>query len=160
MKLGITGVSPESESMLVHTFPSLCPGLSIGIYHSNTGVHWHGEGPGLPWRQKVQIYHSFDIILFNIHRQDFLNERLLTMQGLVLSHSGLDHVGLDGTAKALLLIIRDGAASSALLVQIEVGRLRALWSFTNAAEGVCSPLSAWGNKCSFIYYNTTSHSTA
>lgn len=76
----------------------------------------------------------------------------------MLPHSGLYHVSLDGTADAQLVIISDGAASSALLVEKGVGRLRALWSFTNAGEGVCSLLSVWRNKCSFIYYITT-HAT-
>lgn len=39
----------------------------------------------------------------------------------MLPHFGLYHVGLDGTASAQLVIICDGAASSALLVQKGVG---------------------------------------
>lgn len=50
-----------------------------------------------------------------------MNDKVLTTRGLVLPHSGLYHVGLDGTAHAKLVIICDGAASSALLVQIGVG---------------------------------------
>lgn len=34
-----------SERVL--TFPSLVPGLSVGIDHSDAGVHGHGEGAGL-----------------------------------------------------------------------------------------------------------------
>lgn len=39
----------------------------------------------------------------------------------MLPHSGLDYVGLDGTAATKLVIVCDGTASSALLVQIGVG---------------------------------------
>lgn len=61
----------------------------------------------------------------------------------MLPHFGLDHVGLDGTANVQLVVICDGAASSALLVQEGVGRLRALRSFTDAGHGgVCPRLSA------------------
>lgn len=57
----------------------------------------------------------------------------------MLPHFRLYHVGLDGAASAHLVIICDGAASPALLVQKGVGRLGALWSFTNT--GVNSHLS-------------------
>lgn len=57
----------------------------------------------------------------------------------MLPHFRLYHVGLNGAAGAHLVIIRNGAASPALLVQKGVGRLGALWSFTNT--GVNSRLS-------------------
>lgn len=47
--------------MCAHTFPTLCPGLSERIDHSDTGIHWHGQRPGLSYRQQLNIYelHSF-----------------------------------------------------------------------------------------------------
>lgn len=43
------------------------------------------------------------------------DEKVLTTRGLMLPHSGLDHLGFDRTSGALLVKI--GAVSSALLVQ-------------------------------------------
>lgn len=54
----------------------------------------------------------------------------------MLPHFGLNHVGLDGTPGAHLVVVADGAASPALLVQVGVGRLGALWPFADARQGV------------------------
>lgn len=54
----------------------------------------------------------------------------------MLSHSGLDHVGLDGAAVVQLVVICDGAASPVLQVQEGVRRLGALWSLANGGQGV------------------------
>lgn len=50
-------------------------------------------------------------------------EKLLTLGRPVLPHAGLDHFSLDGTANTQLVVVWEGAASSALLVQVGVGRL-------------------------------------
>lgn len=99
----------------------------------------------------VLIKHIFWVSVRGI----FLNhcdEKVLTTRGFMLPHSGLDHLGFDGTAGALLVKI--GAVSSALLVQEGVRWLRALWSFIDAGEGVCSRLSGRRNKCSLTYLHS------
>lgn len=70
----------------------------------------------------------------------------LTARGLVLPHFGLDHVGLDGTAGAHLVVIRDGAAPPALLVQVGVGRLGALRPLADARQGFRPHLSVGRNQ--------------
>ena len=63
----------NNESMCVHTFPSLCPGLGVRIYHSNTRIHWHGQGPGLSWRQGWFIYMNVFVLgmyLLNISQRN------------------------------------------------------------------------------------------
>lgn len=62
----------------------------------------------------------------------------------MLPHPGLDHVGLDGTAGARLVVVGDGAASPALLVQVGVGRLGALGPLAGAGQGVGPHLSVGG----------------
>lgn len=57
----------------------------------------------------------------------------------MLPHLGLYHVGLDGTAAALLVVIAD--APPALLVQVGVGRLGAFWPFADARQSVSPHLS-------------------
>lgn len=57
----------------------------------------------------------------------------------MLPHLGLDHVGLDGTAAAHLVVIAD--ASPALLVQVGVGRLGAFWPFADARRNLSPHLS-------------------
>lgn len=64
----------------------------------------------------------------------------------MLSHFGLDHVGLDGAAVVQLVVICDGAASPLLQVQEGVWRLGALWSLANAGHGVCSHVSVDRNE--------------
>lgn len=59
----------------------------------------------------------------------------------MLPHFGLYHVGFDGTAAAHLVVVADGAASPALLVQVGVGRLGALWPFADARQSVGPHLS-------------------
>lgn len=59
----------------------------------------------------------------------------------MLSHFGLDGVGLDGAAVVQPVVISDGAASPVLQVQEGVGRLGALWSLANAGQGVRSHVS-------------------
>lgn len=61
----------------------------------------------------------------------------------MLPQSGLYDVGLDGEAHAHLVVVRDGEAPPALVVQVGVGRLGALWSFADDGEGVGSLLSVW-----------------
>lgn len=75
---------------------------------------------------------------------DGKKERRLTARGLVLPHPGLDHVGLDGTAGTRLVVVGDGAASPALLVQVGVGRLGALGPLAGAGQGVGPHLSVGG----------------
>lgn len=81
----------------------------------------------------------------------FSYDKIPTTRKFVLPHSGLYHVGFNGTANAYFVIICDDAVSPVLLVQKGVGWLRALWSFANAWEGVCSLLTVERNKYSFIY---------
>lgn len=59
-----------------------------------------------------------------------------TPRGPVLSHLGLDHVGLDGAAVVQLVVICDGGASPVLQVQEGVRRLGTLRSLANAGQGV------------------------
>lgn len=64
----------------------------------------------------------------------------------MLSHSGLDHVGLDGAAVVQPVVICDGAAPPVLQVQEGVWRLGALWSLANAGQGVRSHVSVGGSE--------------
>lgn len=63
----------------------------------------------------------------------------------MLSHFGLDHVGLDGAAKAELVVICDGAPP-VLQVQEGVRRLGALGSVADAGQGVRSRISEDGEE--------------
>jgi len=49
------------------------------------------------------------------------NEKVLTTGRLMFPHTGLNDIVFDGAASTQLVIICDGAASSALLIQEGVG---------------------------------------
>lgn len=127
-----------------NTFPALCPGFSVGVRHPQTGVRWHGDGPGLPWRGHLNVTEWLQHLLIPVNFSDFLVAP--TPRGLVLSHFGLDHVGLDGAAVVQLVVICDGAASPLLQVQEGVWRLGALWSLANAGQGVRSHVPVDGSE--------------
>lgn len=64
----------------------------------------------------------------------------------MLSHFGLDHVGLDGAAVGQPVVLWGGAAPPVLQVQEGVGGLGALWSLANAGQGVRPHVSVGGSE--------------
>lgn len=80
-----------------------------------------------------------------------------TPRGLVLSHLGLDHVGLDGAAVVQLVVICDGAASPVLQVQEGVRRLGTLRSLANAGQGVRSHVSVDRKRIAGSYTGLSTH---